>query len=98
MTTFDTLTYSKKLKEAGFSERQAEAQAEALRAVVEENLATKRDIELVRGDVKEVESRLSHEIELVRRDMREMENRITIRLGSLIVAAAVALGVLMKLL
>ena len=80
MTTFDTLTYSKKLREAGFSERQAEAQAEALRAVVDENLATK------------------HDIELLRRDMREIENRITIRLGSLIVAAAVAPGVLMKLL
>ena len=76
MTTFDTLTYSKKLREAGFSERQAEA----LRAVVDENLATK------------------HDIELLRRDMREIENRITIRLGSLIVAAAVAPGVLMKLL
>ena len=54
---------------------------------MDENLATKHDIETLR-----------HEIELVRRDMREMENRITIRLGSLIVAAAVALGVLMKLL
>ncbi len=78
MTTFDTLTYAKKLKEAGFSERQAEAQAEALHAVVAENLATK------------------HDIELLRRDMREMESRITIRMGSLIVGAAAALGVLTK--
>jgi len=52
MTTFDTLTYAKKLREAGFSERQAEAQAEALRAVVEDNLATKRDL-------KELELRLT---------------------------------------
>ncbi|MEE8555809.1 MAG: hypothetical protein V3T00_08100, partial [bacterium] len=69
MTTFDTLTYAKKLQEAGFTEQQAEAQAEALRAVVEENLATKLDL-------KEMEGRLIHEIELVRRDMKEMDSSL----------------------
>lgn len=46
--TFDTLAYSKKLKDAGFSEQQAEAQALALAAVLKETsgeLATKQDIE-----------------------------------------------------
>jgi hypothetical protein len=41
---FDTLTYANKLKEAGFTERQAQAQAEALVAVVDSNLATKHDL------------------------------------------------------
>ena len=96
MTTFDTLTYAKKLQEAGFTEQQAEAQAEALRAVVEENLATKLDL-------KEMEGRLLHEIELVRRDikemdaavrhdMKEMEMRTTLRLGGLVVAGVTVLG------
>lgn len=49
---FDTLAYAKKLKEAGFTETQAEAQAEALRAVVDSNLATKQDL-------KELESRIT---------------------------------------
>ena len=41
---FDTLTYANKLKEAGFTERQAQVQAEALVAVVDSNLATKHDL------------------------------------------------------
>ncbi len=107
-TNFDTLTYAKKLQEAGFTAQQAEAQAEALRAVVDENLATKRDIEevrreieLVRRDMKEMENSL-------RRDMKEMEDRLLLRmelmrrdiivwLGGLIVIATTALAVLMKL-
>lgn len=94
MTTFDTLHYAKKLKEAGFSEQQAETQAEALRAVVDENLATKtdlkevesrlaRDIELVRSDLKQSENAVRQEIELLRRDMREMESRLAQEIGQL---------------
>ena len=49
---FDTLAYAKKLKEAGFSEAQAEVQAEALAGIVEERLATKQDL-------KELEMRLT---------------------------------------
>ena len=49
---FDTLTYANKLKEAGFTERQAQAQAEALVAVVDSNLATKTDIEMLRHDLR----------------------------------------------
>ncbi len=107
--SFDTLTYAKKLQEAGFTPRQAEAQAEALRAVVDQNLATKQDIEELRRDMKEMEgglrrdmkemeTRLLHETELVRREIKEMESRITIRLGALIVAGVGILAVLMKVL
>ena len=76
-TTFDTLYYAKKLREAGFTEQQAEAQAEALRAVVDENLATKYDIELVRRDVKELEVALRNDLKgsevALRSDLKEME-------------------------
>ncbi len=41
---FDTLVYARKLKNAGFSEEQAEVQAEALAAVVTETRATKHDL------------------------------------------------------
>ena len=59
---FDTLAYANKLKEAGFTDRQAETQAEALASVVESNLATKTDIELLRRDIKELELRLEARI------------------------------------
>ena len=41
---FDTLAYARRLRQAGFSEQQAEVQAEALAAVVTETLATKQDL------------------------------------------------------
>jgi hypothetical protein len=41
---FDTLRYANKLKSAGMPEKQAEIQAETLAEIVNENLATKRDL------------------------------------------------------
>ena len=52
---FDTLAYAKKLISAGFTEEQAEVQAEALAGLVNEQLATKRDIQ-------ELEMRLKHDL------------------------------------
>lgn len=55
--TFDTLAYAKKLKAAGFTEAQAEIQAEALSQIIEERLATKQDLN-------ELELRLKHDLTL----------------------------------
>jgi hypothetical protein len=55
--TFDTLSYAKKLKAAGFTDEQAEIQAEALSQIIEERLATKQDL-------KELELRLKHDLTL----------------------------------
>ena len=58
-TTFDTLQYAKKLKKAGFTEQQAEIQAEALADFIENNLATKRDLKelelALKNDIKQLE-------------------------------------------
>jgi len=40
----DTLAYAKRLREAGFSEQQAEGQAQALAAAMTDSLATKQDL------------------------------------------------------
>jgi len=45
--SFDTLQYSKKLKEAGFTEQQAEVQAEAIRELIDEKLSTKADLKML---------------------------------------------------
>ena len=55
--TFDTLAYAKKLKAAGFTEQQAEVQAEALKEIIGERLATKQDLI-------ELEMRLKHDLTL----------------------------------
>ena len=41
---FDTLPYARRLRQAGFTEQQAEVQAEALAAVVTVTLATKQGL------------------------------------------------------
>jgi argininosuccinate lyase len=76
----DTLAYSKKLKEAGFTEKQAEVQAEALAEVINERVATKRDIDDLRRDMHEMEERLA--------------SKLTIRLGGMLVAGISVLCVL----
>lgn len=58
--TFDTHKFVRRLKEAGLPETQAEAIADAFRdAQGEAELATKHDIETLRRDLKELESRMT---------------------------------------
>ena len=88
---FDTLAYAKKLKETGFTEAQAEVQAEALAEIIDERLATKQDILDLKRDIKELEVSF-------KRDMKEMEMRLTIRLGGMLTAGIVIVAALVKLL
>ena len=48
---FDTLAYAKKLKEAGVPENQAEIHAEAIAGLIDEQLATKKDLQLLEANV-----------------------------------------------
>jgi hypothetical protein len=81
--TFDTLMYAKKLKEAGVPEKQAEIQAEALRDIIENNLATKVDIETMRD---KLETKIT-----------ELEYKIIIKMGIMLVAAISILAAIIKL-
>lgn len=49
---FDTHQFVKTLMDEGFSQGQAEALATAQAAVLDKNLATKRDLEKLRSDMK----------------------------------------------
>lgn len=55
MTTlvFDTHALVKKLEAAGFTERQAEVLAETQTKLLNDHLATKQDIELLRAELKQ---------------------------------------------
>lgn len=46
-TTFNTYAYFEKLKSGGVPETQAKAQAEAIFELVDEKLATKKDLEIL---------------------------------------------------
>lgn len=62
ITMFDTLQYAKKAKEAGFTEAQAEFQAEALAAIMEDNFATKSDLSTLSSELRSEMSALSSEL------------------------------------
>ncbi|QLA16684.1 DUF1640 domain-containing protein [Desulfolutivibrio sulfoxidireducens] len=87
-TTFDTLAFAKRLMEAGFTERQAEAQVTVLREIVESELATKRDL-------RELELRLTAEMVKVN---AETKADILKWVAGMLVAQAALIAALVKLL
>jgi hypothetical protein len=82
-TTFDTLGYFEKLKAAGVPEQQAKAQIEVIREVIEDRLATKKDL-------LDLESRLNSK-------MKEVEYLLVIRLGGMMAASIAIVAALVKL-
>ncbi len=95
---FDTLKFSKRLKDAGVPDKQAEAEAEALAEVLEVNL---KDL-ASRDDLKALEERLIIKItgseERLSDKITMLEQRMTIKLGGLMVIAVSAVATLIKLL
>jgi regulator of replication initiation timing len=75
--------YVKKLREVGVPEKQAEIQAEELRELIENNLATKTDLESLR-------ERLYNKI-------KEIEYKLTIKIGAMLVVTVTLLAAIIKL-
>ena len=67
MLIFDTFDYAKKLQRAGLTEEQASVHVEALRTLIEHDLATKQDIANVQRDIAEVYK----EIETLRKETQQ---------------------------
>lgn len=81
---FDTLKFAKRMAEAGFTKKQAEALAEEQSSLIENELATKKDLYALEANLK--------------RDIRELEMRLTIRLGGMLVTGIAIVAALVKLL
>jgi hypothetical protein len=85
---FDTLEFAEQLKAADFTDLQAKALAKAVAAIVDEQLATKRDLEELKvgltRELREMELRLKHDL--------------TMRLGGMIAASVAIVAALVKLL
>lgn len=88
---FDTLTYARRLKEAGVPDRQAEAMADATREMVISNFATKEDLS---REISALEQRLKAAIET-------LALRLMVRTGAMLAAglalAVAAIGAMIKL-
>ena len=84
IVAFDTHKYVKRLTAAGMPENQAEVIADEQRSLIEDQLATKRDIEELRAatrrDIKELEAATRRDIKeleaATRRDIKELETTI----------------------
>lgn len=83
MGTFDTLTYAKRLKAVGFTEEQAEVQAEVLRGVIEGDIASKRDIEDLKQATQHDIADLKHDIAGLKQDLSHLESRMDGKLSHL---------------
>ena len=89
--TFDTLAYVKKLKAAGVPETQAEVQAETFAEIIEDRIATKHDILMLKQDLKELELTL-------KRDIANIKAEIIKWVAGMLVAQAAIVATLVKLL
>ncbi len=109
---FDTLSYAKKLMAAGFTQEQAEVQAETFLAIVQDQLVSKRDlkevektlelkIETVRRETENVRKELKIDIENVRKDLtikiEVVKRDLKIWFGGMLFAAVAALSGIMTL-
>jgi hypothetical protein len=81
----DTLAYARRLREAGFSEQQAEGQAEALAAAMTDTLATRQDLQALESRVDarfaQIDARLDHLERNMDTRLVELEKRMEIRLA-----------------
>jgi hypothetical protein len=101
---FDTLGYSKRLRDAGVPQPLAEAHAEAAQEFIMAELVTKVDIQMLKSDIQMVKS----DIQMVKTDIQmlsthfdtKLDNlslRLTVRLGIMLVAGISILAAVVKL-
>jgi polyhydroxyalkanoate synthesis regulator protein len=95
--SFDPLTYVKKLKQAGFTEQQAEVQARELAQLVYKKLVTKDDLKAalqsleasLRQDMKMLETDLKQSMKALevdlRGDIKIVESKLLFKLSSVII-------------
>ena len=66
--SFDTLQYSKRMQAAGFSEEQAEAQAEEIKILIDNKMATK-------DDLRQSEERINHRFDGISHQFHEVDQK-----------------------
>ena len=80
---FDTLGYAKRLRDAGISQQQAEAHAEAAREFVMGELVTRADLQVVKADLQAMKADLHAA-------MDTLSLRLTLRLGAMLATGLAA--------
>lgn len=73
---FDTLLYTKKLEAIGMTRSEAEVQVNLIAEMIVDGVATRQDIEILRGDTAHLRSELTAEISSVRADLTAEINSV----------------------
>ena len=98
----DTLRYVKRLRAVGFSEEQAEVQAEALSEAIRESLVTKADLnealEKLRVEITAVGVKIDRAVDGLRVEAREAQANMLRWLAPLLLGQLAAMAALIKLL
>ena len=71
MLIFDTSDYVRKLQRAGCTEQQAEMQVDALRTLIEDDLATKQDIASLQKEIAKLRKETQESIESLRKEVKQ---------------------------
>lgn len=94
---FDTWGYAKRLRDAGISQGQAEAHAEAAREFVMGELVTKADLLAIKADLQAVKVDLLTMKAELQAAMDTLSLRLTLRLGVMLAAGLATLAAVIKL-
>ena len=94
---FDTLGYAKRLRDAGISQGQAEAHAEAAREFVMGELVTRADLQAVKADLQVMKADLQAMKADLQAAMDTLSLRLTLRLGVMLAAGLATLAAIIKL-
>ena len=71
MLFFDTSDYTRQLQKAGFTEHQAAVQVNALRTLIENDLATKQDIASLQNEIAKQRKETLESIESLRKEVKQ---------------------------
>ena len=94
---FDTSSYAKRLRNAGISQEQAEAHAEAAREFVMGELVTKADLVSIKADLLATKADLQAMKADLQTAMDTLSLRLTLRLGVMLAAGLATLAAIIKL-
>lgn len=99
---FDTLSFARRMEQAGFTRVQAEALAHEQGRLIDERLATKSDIAAVRVSIEESRRESAVNIEGLRQETRSLievlRHDMVINLGAMIIAGVAVASTLASLL
>lgn len=97
---FNTLKYAKMLEEVGFSREQAETSVKILVEIMEDRLASKQDLQDLRGELQQVKSDLLHcfkqNLSDTQHTIAQLESKLTIRMGTMLAGSIAILTAIQK--